>query len=93
MMIRKPLDFPPAVARAFVKDMKSFFANISGVRMTYFLSSAERPGGGSPKNSEVSDRGATSWRCSSFITTMLGALAIVTCSVGAALGYRLIGTN
>ena len=24
----------------------------------YFLSSAERPGGGSPKNSEVSDRGA-----------------------------------
>jgi hypothetical protein len=25
----------------------------------YFLSSAERPGGGSPKNSEVSDRGAT----------------------------------
>ena len=25
-MTRKPLDLPPAVARAFVKDMKAFFA-------------------------------------------------------------------
>jgi hypothetical protein len=25
-MIREPLDLPPAVARAFVKDMKAFFA-------------------------------------------------------------------
>ena len=25
-MIRKPLDLPPAVARAFVKDMKAYFA-------------------------------------------------------------------
>jgi hypothetical protein len=24
-MIRKPLDLPPAVARAFVKDMKAYF--------------------------------------------------------------------
>ena len=26
MVIRKPLDLPPEVARAFVKDMKAFFA-------------------------------------------------------------------
>jgi hypothetical protein len=25
-MIRKPLDLPPAVARAFVEDMKAYFA-------------------------------------------------------------------
>ena len=25
-MIRKPLELPPAVARAFVKDMKAYFA-------------------------------------------------------------------
>jgi hypothetical protein len=25
-MIRKPRDLPPAVARAFVKDMRAFFA-------------------------------------------------------------------
>jgi hypothetical protein len=26
MVIRKPLDLPPAVARAFVDDMRAFFA-------------------------------------------------------------------
>jgi hypothetical protein len=25
-MLRKPLELPPAVARAFVRDMKAFFA-------------------------------------------------------------------
>jgi len=28
-MIRKPLELPPAVARAFVKDMRAFFAEES----------------------------------------------------------------
>ena len=31
MMIRKPVELPPAVARAFVKDMLAFVANASGV--------------------------------------------------------------
>jgi hypothetical protein len=26
VVIRKPLELPPAVTRAFVKDMKAFFA-------------------------------------------------------------------
>jgi hypothetical protein len=26
MVIRKPLDLPPAVAHAFIKDMKAYFA-------------------------------------------------------------------
>jgi hypothetical protein len=26
MVVRKPLELPPAVARAFVKDMKAYFA-------------------------------------------------------------------
>jgi hypothetical protein len=29
-MIRKPLDLPPAVARAFIKDMREFFAEENG---------------------------------------------------------------
>jgi MFS transporter, PAT family, beta-lactamase induction signal transducer AmpG len=49
---------------------------------SYFLSSAERPGSGSPKYSEVSDRGAANGRCASSIIAKLGALAMVTCCIG-----------
>jgi hypothetical protein len=31
-MIRKPLDLPPAVARAFVDDMRAFFAEDNPIR-------------------------------------------------------------
>jgi hypothetical protein len=31
-VIRKPLDLPPDVARAFVKDMKAFFAEENGYK-------------------------------------------------------------
>ena len=30
MVVRKPLDLPPAVANAFVEDMKAFFAEEDG---------------------------------------------------------------
>ena len=30
MVIRKPLDLPPAVAKAFVKDMHAYFAEETG---------------------------------------------------------------
>ena len=31
-MIRKPLDLPPAVARAFVEDMKAYFAEENPIK-------------------------------------------------------------
>ena len=48
VVIRKPLELPPAVARAFVKDMKAFFENrlkagLIAVRRMHALSEYQGP--------------------------------------------------
>ncbi len=50
MIVRKPLDLPPAVAKAFVKDMRAFFKEENAVkrdeialRQLHALRAFERP--------------------------------------------------